>query len=244
MYQKIYPFGEHVFGENLGEIWLSLVRAILQEGTYSEDEGRKRIALQEVVLKSHSQDIPDQLILKYGKKKNLDNLLKLTFDEGTMFDFDVNPSFPKGAKSYHQRIVDGKMLEFVVKRLTKYPESKKAVIVFPTYQDYKAVLDAPDADYLPCLVSVQFRIVVKNGKYVMNTISNFRSIDAHQKAYANFWAVAKMTEMVCEELEKNLNRSVTSGSFTAMISDAHIYEETETDARRLVEDSGEEVCKY
>jgi len=244
MYQNIYPFGWKAFGESLGEIWLSMMMAILQEGKYSEDEGRKRIALQEIMLKAHKQELPDQLILKYGNKKNLEELIDLTFKKPTMHDFDISPSFPPGAKSYFQRIQEGKMLEFVIKRLTRYPESKKAVIVFPTYADYRAVLEAPDADYLPCIVSIHFRMVAKNGKYVLNTLSYARSIDAHQKAYANFWAIAMMTEKICKRLTKNLKRKVESGSFSIWIADAHIYEETEKEARELIEKTRKQVCKY
>ena len=244
MYQNIYPFGWKIFGESLGEIWLGMMMAILQEGEYSEDEGRKRIALQEVMLKSHTQNLPDTIISKYGNNDNLEELVKLTFEEPKMHDFDVNPSFPAGAKSYYQRLKEGKMIEFVVERLTKYPESKKAVMVFPTYEDYKAVLNAPDADYLPCIVSVHFRIVVKNGRYIMNTMSYARSIDAHQKAHANLVAIAMMTEKICKQLTENLKRDVIPGSFSIWIADAHIYEETEKEARILIEKTRNQVCKY
>ena len=35
------------------------------------------------------------------------------------------------------------MVDFVIQRLTKIPGSKKAVMVFPTYEDYEAVLSSP-----------------------------------------------------------------------------------------------------
>lgn len=244
MYQKIYPFGTMVFGETIGEVWLSMVTAILQEGEYSLDEGRKRKALQSVMLKAHYQTLPDEIITKYGNKKNLDELINLTFNQEEMWDFDVKPSFPPGAKSYYARLKEGKSINFVIKRLTKYPESKKAVIIFPTYSDYKAVLENPDDDYLPCIVSIHYRMVKKNGEYKLNTLAYARSIDAYQKAYANLWVICMITNQITSALTKNLKKEIIPGSLSLWIADAHIYEETEEEAKELIKKIKKEVCKY
>lgn len=244
MYQILYPFGWFVFGESLGEIWISLVRAIMQEGEYSLDEGRKRKALQSVMVKAHFQNLPDQLILKYGSKKNLDHLIDLTFHNETMWDFDVKPSFPPGSKSYYARLKESKAIDFVIKRLTRYPESKKAVIVFPAWEDYKAVLENPEDDYLPCIVSIHYRIVKRNGHYKLNALAYARSLDAFQKAYANLWVIGMITEKITEGLNKSLKQQVFPGSLALWIADAHIYRESEKEAMRLIEKTKEEVCKY
>lgn len=245
MYQYLYPFGHQVFGETLGEAWTSLMTAILKDGEYSFDEGRNRLALQTVRVKSMSQQLPDELILKYGERKNLDSIINLTFDKDEMWDFDVIPSFPPGAKSYYCRLKDGGMVEFVVKRLSRFPESKKAVIVFPTYDDYNAVLAAPKDDYFPCIVSIQFRVVKnKNKKLIANTIVYARSIDAYQKAHGNLWAIAMLTHEVVRQLSKNLKKEVEPGFLDLLIADAHIYEETEVKARQTIKRIKEKKCKY
>lgn len=73
------------------------------------------------------------------------------------------------------------MIEFVIERLSLIPESKKAVVVFPTYEDYAAVMRNHRDDYLPCLVSIQFRLLPDGKDYVFHTTFYSRSMDAWQK---------------------------------------------------------------
>jgi thymidylate synthase len=245
MYQYLYPFGHQIFGETIGEIWISLIGAILEDGEFSYDEGRNRLAIQAARLKAHRQTIPDKIIKEYGNKKNLDEMIDLFFRETKMRDFDVLPSFPPGAKSYYGRLKEGKMEEFVVKRLTKYPESKKTIMVYPTWDDYKQVLENPDDDYLPCITTVHFRMIRnQNSGYKLNTITYARSIDAHQKAYANFWTIAMLTERIAKQLKETLKKDIVAGSFDLLVGDAHIYEETLEDAKKLFKEFKSFKCKY
>lgn len=234
MYKTIPPFGHHIYSGTLGGIWLSLVGAVLDHGEESYDEGRKRLAIQNVRVRSDGQATPDALITEYGNKENINALLDLTFNHDEMYDFDVVQSFPPGAASYYKRIKDGKMLHFVVERLGRYPESKKAVIVFPNNKDYKAVLETPGADYLPCIVSIQFRLLDCDGGYIMNTIFNARSIDAFQKANGNFVAMGMLSKIVAKRLTKRLGKPVVVGPLDGMITDAHIYGECFEDAKELM----------
>jgi len=237
------PFGHYVWGQTLGSMWLSLVKTILDHNMVSFDEGRERIDLQNVRVRSNTQIVPDELIQKYGNRKNLDLLLKLTFHEEKMVDTDIVPSFSPGADSYYKRIVDGRMIDFVVRRLSTFPESKKAVMVFPNNNDYKAVLAFPKSDYLPCIVSVQFRLVdfvenknkrkTTNG-YILNTIFMARSIDAFQKSYGNFWAIARLSEIITNALSEKLKVKITVGPLDGLITDAHIYKECLQDARKVI----------
>ncbi len=71
MYVKLEPFGYNIFGETIGSAWLSLVEAIIKNGTITEGEGRKRLSLQNIRIKSLTQTFPDPLIEKYGNKKML-----------------------------------------------------------------------------------------------------------------------------------------------------------------------------
>ena len=240
-YQK--PFGHHIWGETLGEMWLCLIKTILNYNRVSFDEDRERIDLQNIRVRSNTQIIPDELILKYGNNNNLNLLLKLTFKEEKMFDFDVIPSFPPGADSYFKRITSGKMIDYVVKRLSMFPESKKAVMVFPNNNDYKAVLANPKDDYFPCIISSQFRLVnfieSENERkpidgYILKTVFSARSIDAFQKSYGNFWAIAKLSEAVASALSKNLKTNIEIGPLDGFIADVHIYKECVQDARGII----------
>lgn len=71
MYVKLEPFGYNIYGETIGSVWLSLIEAIIKNGVLTEDEGRKRLSLQNIRIKSETQSFPDVLIEKYGNKKTL-----------------------------------------------------------------------------------------------------------------------------------------------------------------------------
>jgi len=227
MYVNLEPFGYNIYGETIGSVWLGLVEAVSKNGIITEDEGRKRLSLQNVRIKSVTQIFPDSLIEKYGNKKNVDEMINLTFSEEVMHDFDVVPSFNPGSKSYYARIKDWKMLDFVVARLTEIPESKKAIISFIRQEDYQKVLEKPKDDYLPCITTVQFRLIKINNErgYHMNTLFNARSIDVYQKAGGNFAVISLLSKEISERLAKKLNANVWSGSLDGFLTDAHIYEE-------------------
>lgn len=229
-------FGYSVYGERVGNVWLSLVESILQNGQLTIDEGRKRYSLQNVRIKCGTASPTDPLIEKYANKKNIEEILKLTFNDEKMYDIDIIPSFSPGSKSYYARLKDWKMIDFVVKRLTEIPESKKAIMSFIRGEDYEKVLENPHDDYLPCITSIQFRLLRTDDQegYRMNTIFNARSIDAYQKSAGNLVAIAMLGKIISERLEKNLRVPVWPVSIDGLITDAHIYENTLEDAKNLI----------
>lgn len=234
MYVKLEPFGVCVYGERIGSTWLSLVEAILKNGEESVDEGRRRMSLQNIRIRSSYQYTNDPIIEKYANKKNIQKILDLTFKEPEMYDFDVNPSFSSGSKSYYARIEEGKMVDYVVERLSLIPESKKAVMSFIHWDDYKAVLANPKDDYLPCVTTIQFRLLENDGSFKMNVVFTARSMDAYQKGVGNFIAIATMSKKIAERLEKNLDKKIDIGSLDGIITDAHIYTENIYDAQELL----------
>jgi thymidylate synthase len=151
-----------------------------------------------------------------------------------MYDFDVNPSFSPGSKSYYARLKEGKMMDFVVERLSLIPESKKAVISFIHWDDYKAVLATPKDDYLPCIATIQFRLLNNDDGYRMNTIFTARSMDAFQKGVGNLIAIATMSKKIAQRIEKKINKKIEIGSLDGMITDAHIYTENIYYAQELL----------
>ena len=202
MYVKIEPFGYLIYGEVIGSTWLSVVEAILKNGVITKDEGRERLCLQNIRIKSATQVFPDPLIEKYGNKRDIEEIINLTFNDEIMRDCDVVPSFLPGKQSYHARIKDWKMIDFVVERLTNIPESKKAVMSFIRKEDYESVLSEPKNDYLPCITTIQFRLIKMDGDkgYHLNTIFNARSIDVYQKAAGNLAAIALLSKEIAERL--------------------------------------------
>lgn len=236
MYVKLEPFGYNVYGEIIGSTWLSLVEVILKNGTLTKDEDRKRLSVQNIRIKSLTQQYPDLLLEKYGNKKNIDEMISLTLNKEIMYDFDVVPSFTPGSKSYYARIKDWGMLDFVVARLAEIPESKKAIMSFIRKEDYERVLKKSKDDYLPCITTIQFRLIKIDNKeeYHMNTIFNARSIDAYQKAAGNFVAISLLSKEVSNHLVKKLKTPILLGSLDGFITDAHIYHECIEEAKGII----------
>lgn len=234
MWVNLDPFGYNLYGETIGSAWMNLVGVVLQNGQITSDEGRKRLSLQNIRIKSLTQVFPDPLIEKYGNKKNIDEIISLTFDKEIMHDFDIVPSFSPGSQSYFARIKNWKMLDFVVARLTEIPESKKAIMSFVREEDYVRTLDRPRDDYLPCITTIQFRLLkIESKGYHLNTIFNARSIDAYQKSGGNLAAIALLSGEVCRRLEKNLKTHIWVGPLDGFITDAHIYKETLVEAKKV-----------
>jgi len=71
MYQHMKPFGINIHGETLGDVWLSLVQATLDNGEICTDGERFRAAIRNVRIRSESQELPDKLIKKFGNDDNL-----------------------------------------------------------------------------------------------------------------------------------------------------------------------------
>jgi len=236
MYVILEPFGYNIYGETIGSTWLSLIEAIIKNGVLTKDEGRKRLSLQNIRIKSATQIFPDPLIKKYGNQKQVNEIIALTFKKETMHDFDIVPSFSPGSKSYYARIKEWKMLDFVVERLAKIPESKKAVMSFIRQEDYQNVLEKPKDDYLPCITTIQFRLIKIDSEkgYHMNTLFNARSIDAYQKAAGNFAAISLLSKEVSERLTAKLKTQIWTGPLDGFLTDAHIYQETLKDAEETV----------
>lgn len=236
MFQFINPYGCHVNADSIGQAWLDLLDAIIGKGEKTFDEGRVRLSLQNVRIRLSKFQFPDELIEKYGDKEKIDGIIYLTFKGEEMYDFDVVPSFSPGARSYYARIKEGRMDEYVIKRLTKIPESKKGVISFIHWDDYKAVLDTPYDDYLPCILTVQFRMLEKGNKYHLNTIFHARSLDAFQKGNGNLMAIGMLTNKIAKKLGENLKKPIVIGPIDGLITDVHVYGECLEKAKIILTD--------
>jgi thymidylate synthase len=235
MIKNFQKFGYNIYGNSIGEMWFGLLEAVLTKGGKSFDEKRERLALMNVRVKSESQNIDDELITKYVDQKKTQAMIDFVFSNEIIEDIDVVKSFQRSAKSYCQRIKAGRMVEFVIKRLSVIPESKKAVIVFPTYEDYAKIFDDQYInDYLPCLVAIQFRLVKNKKTFILNTTFYARSIDVFQKAQGNFLSIAKLSSYIASEITKNLGVEIKIGFLDGIIADAHIYKETLNEAKKTL----------
>lgn len=210
----------------MGGAWIDLLECVLKNGELEMDEKRCRFAIHNIRVRVKEQKLPDMLFEKFGDKSNIEKFLKLVFKSKVMEDFDITPNFKKGAKSYFIRMKEGRMIDFVVKRLTEIPESKKAVMVFPTHEDYAKVIESPYNDYLPCIVSLQFRLRPIQNNYSINTIFNMRSQDVYQKCPGDWTAFTMITQKIADKLSKKLKTKIILGYLDGMITDGHIYQNT------------------
>jgi thymidylate synthase len=229
-------FGYGLYGETIGEMWMGLVKAVVSDGTHSFDESRERLALSNLRVKSATQVAPDPILDKYCNGAQLKAMIDFMFEKEAMEDIDVVQSFSPGAKSYRKRIKEGRLIDFVIERLSLIPESKKAAIVFPTYEDYAAVMRNHGDDYMPCLVSIHFRLASTGFGYALNTTFFSRSMDVWQKGHGNFLSIAMLSDHIAKALSWRLGQQVTLGFLDGMIADGHIYEEKYAEAREKVEE--------
>ena len=232
MITKIQNIGFAVYGETIGELWLEMIETVLKNGNYEMDENRGRFAIKNLRFAAENTNPNDKLIQKYGDKKKIEAMKKVFFESDIMEDFDITPSFRVGAKSYKKRMEEGNLKEFVIKRLTKIPESKKAVMVFPTYQDYNAVLTSPWNDYLPCITALQFRINERMGRKFFDLTLFMRSWDCFQKGAGDLTVICMLANEIRQELAKNLNMEIDYGRIDGLVTDVHIYENTYESAQK------------
>lgn len=237
-YEK--DLGYSVVGNSIGEAWLQATECVLKNGIYDPDESRGRHAIQMLRMKIRSHGGPDLLLERFANSANIEKMRRLVFESPVMEDFDVSPNFRPGAKSYFARLTEGRMIDFVVKRLTEIPESKKAVMVFPTYEDYSKVLNSPYNDYLPCIVSLQFRLRPATDGYALNVIYNMRSQDIFQKNASDLVMFSLLAQEVGRRLSANLGAPIAMGEIDGMITDGHIYQNTHDEAQRIVSDYRDE----
>jgi thymidylate synthase len=241
MYKLIKPFGIHIDAESIGKAWMDTLDAVLKEGDITFDEGRKRLSLQNVRIRISNPKQKDKIIEKYADKEKIDGIIFLTFKGEEMYDFDVVPSFSPGAKSYYARLKDGRMDEYVVKRLSKIPESKKGVISFIHWDDYSYVLDTPYDDYLPCVLIVQVRLIKDDNSYKANINWMARSMDIFQKGNGNMIAILMLANKILKQIEKNLNKKISINALDGFVTDIHIYSECQEKAEKILNNFKEEV---
>ena len=234
MIERIQGVGYVVHGKTLGETWLAMVETVLKNGSFELDENRGRFAVRNLRFSADSTDVNDMLIEKYGDKSKIDAMKRVFFESDEMKDFDITPSFRNGAKSYKKRLEEGNMVEFVVNRLAKIPESKKAVMVFPTYEDYEAVTNSPWNDYLPCIVALQHRVVQRQGVNYLDLTLFMRSWDTFQKGAGDLLVISMVGDIVRKQLEERLSIEILPGRLDGLVTDVHIYENTYQQAQDVI----------
>jgi thymidylate synthase len=193
-----------VEARTLGEGWLAVSRAILEDGAQATYDGQatREVALLTLVVAQPAPD--DEVIARLGDPEWL----------AWMHDnFFVEKDVPElgDAKSYAVRLFNyagaGRdQLAWVVQRLRADPESRSATIT--TFQPLT------DTSYIPCVSMLDFWL--RDG--ALELVVYAHSLDFGKKAYGNLVELASLQAHVAGEL------GVARGRLVVHAKSAHIYE--------------------
>src|SRR5690349_6910118 len=170
----------------LGEGWLAVSRAILEEGAVTTYDGQTTRELALVTLEVADPSTDDEVIARLGDPHWLDWMHANFFDHHDVAELGH-------AKSYAARLFDyagsGRdQLAWVVDRLRADPECRSATIT--TFQPLT------DTSYVPCVSMLDFWL--RDGAVALVVYAH--SLDFGKKAYGNLVEVARLQQRVADEL--------------------------------------------
>src|SRR5262245_37386540 len=188
----------------LGEGWLAVSRAILEDGARATYDGQPTRELALLTLGVAKPAPGDELIARLGDPDWLAWMHE---------NFFVEKDVPElgDAKSYAVRLFNyagaGRdQLAWVVERLRADPESRSATIT--TFQPLT------DTSYIPCVSMLDFWL--RDG--ALELVVYAHSLDFGKKAYGNLVELAALQAHVARELGAPVGRLVVHAK------SAHIYE--------------------
>jgi thymidylate synthase len=188
----------------LGEGWLDVTRAVLEDGaraSYDEQRTRELALVTLVVDRPSSQD---QTIARLGDPE------WLAWMHANFFSHEDVPELGD-AKSYAARLFDyagagHDQIAWVVCRLREDPEARSATIT--TFQPLT------DTSYVPCVSMLDFWLPAGAVELVVYA----HSLDFGKKAYGNLVELAQLQEHVAGEL------GAPTGRLVIHAKSAHVYE--------------------
>ena len=193
-----------VVASTLGECWLSTSAAILEHGSDATYDGLPMRELAHMALSVTDPDPEDELIGQLGDP---------AWSAWMHRNFFSPENVPElgNARSYAARLFDYEgagrdQLAWAVERLRADPVSRSATIT--TFEPLS------DTSYIPCVSMLDFWAPAGRLELVVYA----HSLDFGKKAYGNLVELARLQELVAEELRQEL------GSLTIYVKSAHIYE--------------------
>jgi thymidylate synthase len=188
----------------LGEGWLAVSRAILEDGALATYDGQATRELALLTLHVARPASGDELIARLGDPDWLAWMHANFFDHADVADLG-------DAKSYAARLFDyagsGRdQLAWVVARLRADAECRAATIT--TFQPLT------DTSYVPCVSMLDFWL--RDG--AVELVVYAHSLDFGKKAYGNLVELARLQEHVAGEL------GAATGALVVHAKSAHVYE--------------------
>jgi thymidylate synthase len=198
----------------LGEAWLAIAAAILEDGVVGSWEGQPIVEVLRATLEVHSPSVDDPLIARHGDPERLAWMHANFNDRSRVSELG-------GADSYATRLYDyahtGRdQIAWVIDRLAANPSARDATIT--TFQPQS------DITYVPCISLLEFRLV--NGELQLGVYAH--AIDFGTKGYANLVELAALQARVAGDL------GVRVGMLSMDVKSAHLYETELGLMRRIV----------
>jgi thymidylate synthase len=188
----------------LGQGWLAVSRAILEDGALARYDGRPTRELALLTLSVARPSSDDALIARLGDPEWLGWMHANFFDHEDVAELGY-------AKSYAARLFDyagaGRdQLAWVVERLRADAECRSATIT--TFQPLT------DTSYVPCVSMLDFWL--RDG--AVELVVYAHSLDFGKKAYGNLVELARLQEHVAGDL------GAETGALVVHAKSAHVYE--------------------
>jgi dihydrofolate reductase/thymidylate synthase len=141
-------------------------------------------------------------------------------DMGPMYGFQwrhFNAEYKDCESDYNNKGLD--QLSYVLNELKTNPHSRR--IIMTTYNP----LQAKSGVLFPCHgISIQFNVEEINGEYVVNLSQNQRSADYFLGLPFNIASYALLLELICHNLNGEINKKYIPGRVILFLGDYHIYE--------------------
>ena len=188
----------------LGEGWLAVSRAIVEDGAPASYDGQVTRELAHVSVSIADPSPDDEIIARLGDPQWLHWMHANFFDPRDVAELGY-------AKSYAVRLFDyagsGRdQLAWVVDRLRADPECRSAAIT--TFQPLT------DTSYVPCVSMLDFWIPAE----AVDLVVYAHSIDFGAKGYGNLVQLAAIQQDVAVRLARPV------GSLTFIVKSAHVYD--------------------
>lgn len=151
-------------------------------------------------------------------------------------DHWINPAEGKWTYTYHKRLfayeMEGKVInqiDYCIHKLSQVPYSRRAQAV-----TWNTAFDPATHDP-PCLQRIFCRLVQKDGIYLLNMNTHWRSRDGWKASFMNIFALTSLQEIMAREISRNIGRPVHCGRYVDISDSFHIYGSYYQDFERFLD---------
>ena len=188
----------------LGEAWIGIASAILDDGVPGSWEGQPIVEVFRATLTVRAPAVDDPLIARFGDPERLAWMHANFTDHARVEELGGSDSYATRLYDYAHEGRD--QVRWVIDRIAANPSTRDATIT--TFQPLT------DSSYVPCVSLLDFWLL--EGRLQLEVYAH--GIDFGTKGYANLVELAALQARVANEL------SAPVGMLTMNVKSAHIYE--------------------